>query len=345
MSKQAAFTYIVDSDFESINYYLSESPIDINSLPLPKATGITGLSYTDINLELNKSYYARFASLRGTEIKISDEIQFNTNAVLFDPISLSAVKMIIDDSSTATLVASSSEVSNIIDRVASRSFTRNQVAGPLLIQEALNGKNVLRFSNSLLTSNNATLMSTWKNASKIWSFAVYKDTLNVLDDKSVFGIMTSTSDAGYSMQSGASLSTAKNKPYFFTRKSGYESYAEIAAAAAKNNIWTMAYNEADYSGNKLRIISDGATAVVKNSAFGSVSNTENANSAGFTIGSVNPYNSQPFTGDIACVIFGSGTLPTAVEIEKIFGWAAHRYGLTASLPASHPYKTSPPLAG
>lgn len=343
MSKQATFTYIVDSDFESINYYLSESPIDINSLPLPKATGITDLSYTDINLELNKSYYARFASLRGTEIQISDEIQFNTNAVLFDPISLSAVKMIIDDSSISTLVATSNEVSNIADRVASRQFIRNQVSGPALVAGALNGKNVLRFSDSLLTCAHATLMSTWKNTSKIWSFAVYKDTLNIQDDKSIFGIMTSSYDAGYSMQSGASLSTAKNKPYFFTRKSGPESYAELAASTAKNNIWTIAYTEADFSADKLRVISDGATATVKNSAFGSTANTENANSAGFTIGSVNPQNSQKFTGDIACVIYGSGTFPSATDIEKIFGWAAHRYDLTANLPASHPYKTSPPV--
>jgi hypothetical protein len=31
------------------------------------------------------------------------------------------------------------------------------------------------------------------------------------------------------------------------------------------------------------------------------------------------------------------------EINKLYGWAAHRFALTSSLPAAHPYKNAPPM--
>jgi hypothetical protein len=38
----------------------------------------------------------------------------------------------------------------------------------------------------------------------------------------------------------------------------------------------------------------------------------------------------------------SGHALTDTEIDKLFGWAAHKWGLTANLPALHPYKSSAP---
>lgn len=46
--------------------------------------------------------------------------------------------------------------------------------------------------------------------------------------------------------------------------------------------------------------------------------------------------------DLACSICGSGSMPSAGEINKLFGWAAWRYGLVDLLPAAHPYKDAPP---
>jgi hypothetical protein len=344
MSKKVAFTYQIDGVFNTVNYYLSESPMLLESMPEPKKTGITELSYTDTTLELNKTYYARFASVGGAEIKISDEVQFNTNVELFDPVSLVAVKIQLDDKSTAN-TTSTSEVYSWVDRKSGYAFVRDIAysPGPSLIDANLNGRKILRFSNSLLMCNAATLMAEWKNKGKIWTFAVYKDTVNSLSDKTVFGITTYDESAGFSVQSGGSLTTARNRPYFFTRKSGAELYAELNATVAKNNIWTMSYYEADFTQKRLRIISDGGSPVVKDNAFDNISNTENSNSSGFSIGAINRYLSQIFKGDVACIIFGSGLLPTTDEINKIFGWAAHNYGLVVSLPTTHPYKTSQPI--
>lgn len=50
-----------------------------------------------------------------------------------------------------------------------------------------------------------------------------------------------------------------------------------------------------------------------------------------------------FTGDIACLMIVKGDLANA-DRQRIEGWIAWRWGLTASLPANHPYKSIPPLA-
>lgn len=54
-------------------------------------------------------------------------------------------------------------------------------------------------------------------------------------------------------------------------------------------------------------------------------------------------DNYPMTGDIACAIVVKGDLADA-DRQKIEGWMAWRWSITASLPADHPYKTSPPLA-
>jgi hypothetical protein len=46
-------------------------------------------------------------------------------------------------------------------------------------------------------------------------------------------------------------------------------------------------------------------------------------------------------GSIAVILIKTGTV-NVDTIEKLEGWAAHYYGLTANLPSGHPYKTSPP---
>jgi hypothetical protein len=49
-------------------------------------------------------------------------------------------------------------------------------------------------------------------------------------------------------------------------------------------------------------------------------------------------------GDIAEIVVASAATTQADE-DKLFGYVAHKYGLTASLPALHPYKSSAPQIG
>jgi hypothetical protein len=50
-----------------------------------------------------------------------------------------------------------------------------------------------------------------------------------------------------------------------------------------------------------------------------------------------------FVGDIAEIIVIHNDVTTATR-EIIEGYLAHKYGLVALLPPTHPYKIDPPLA-
>ena len=63
--------------------------------------------------------------------------------------------------------------------------------------------------------------------------------------------------------------------------------------------------------------------------------------AGFALGG-RPVQSNNFTnGTISEVLFFENVL-TGSDNEKLEGYLAHKWGLTASLPADHPYKVNPP---
>jgi hypothetical protein len=61
----------------------------------------------------------------------------------------------------------------------------------------------------------------------------------------------------------------------------------------------------------------------------------------YAIGSA--YFSGGCEGEIAEIMYLAN--PTLTQIKQVEGYAAHKYSLTGSLPANHPYKYSPPTRG
>ena len=60
----------------------------------------------------------------------------------------------------------------------------------------------------------------------------------------------------------------------------------------------------------------------------------------YSDGSNNPISH--FSGTISEIILVSATLLAALERQKLEGYLAHKWGLTASLPNDHPYKVNVP---
>lgn len=75
MSIEIDFTYQIDGLFHSVNYYRSETPMNVASMPAPTETGVTGLTFTDATAANNKLYYVRFGSMKSGIEKISSEIE------------------------------------------------------------------------------------------------------------------------------------------------------------------------------------------------------------------------------------------------------------------------------
>ncbi len=71
--------------------------------------------------------------------------------------------------------------------------------------------------------------------------------------------------------------------------------------------------------------------------------TTSAAWAGPTIGSINSGNAGWFTGRIGEVVIVQAAV-SDTDRQKLEGYLAHKWGLTANLPAGHPYKANPPTA-
>lgn len=78
MTIEIDFTYAIDGFYHSVNYYRSDAPMNIDSMPQPTVTDINGLTFVDTTAENNKRYYVRFGAVRGGIEKISNEIVVNT---------------------------------------------------------------------------------------------------------------------------------------------------------------------------------------------------------------------------------------------------------------------------
>lgn len=70
-------------DFDSFNVYRSDTPIDINALPIPVATLLPTMYYVDTTAIPGQSYYYRVAAIRGSDSMISDEQFFELTVITY----------------------------------------------------------------------------------------------------------------------------------------------------------------------------------------------------------------------------------------------------------------------
>lgn len=103
----------------------------------------------------------------------------------------------------------------------------------------------------------------------------------------------------------------------------------MAWASGEGKLWI----NGDLDATNATLTSSGSTSdtATNRLSIGAFSNT-GASSSGTNFGDV----------DIAELIAGDGAIPDSDETEKLFGYLAHRWGLTDNLDVSHPYKTDPP---
>jgi hypothetical protein len=97
---------------------------------------------------------------------------------------------------------------------------------------------------------------------------------------------------------------------------------------------------ADYAVGSLAQWMDGSVAGTAVMTAGLTSNT---NPLGFVLGRSFSAGSH-FAGDLAEVLLVRGTL-TVCDRQRIEGYLAHRWGIASNLPANHPFRNEPPVAG
>lgn len=76
MTNRLELNWKVDGFVDEQRYYCSETPIDSENLPTPKAVLVGDIrTYVDTDIEFGKTYYARVGSVRNGVEKISEELR------------------------------------------------------------------------------------------------------------------------------------------------------------------------------------------------------------------------------------------------------------------------------
>lgn len=268
---------------------------------------------------------------------------------LWTPLNMATVPQIYldaQDSVVTDVSGFASAISNLGAMGANGDFSQGTAANqPAILTAELNGKRVLSFdgSNDVLLGASAAQKDLFRNKAAAWAFVVYKKRStdggaqtrrifhcsNGSNANTRFGVYTSSTAGG------------ANMPALSAQRLDADTPTTLTATVAHAGSYALMLTAIDYSARTGRIYLDGALDAVNTTltaTAGSTSNTTSANS--LSIGA--RYDGILLADIDLATITLSNTYPATDDIDKLFGWAAHKYGLTANLPAEHPYKTTAP---
>lgn len=273
-------------------------------------------------------------------------------AGLWTPLNMAAVPQVYldaQDSVVTNVSGACSAISNLGAMGADGAFSQSTAANRPAIREAdLNGKRVLRFdgTNDVIIAGSVAARSLLANVGAGWYFAVVKKL--ALDapgttNRIFLNVPKSTAGAArfrVSLSTGAA--GTENRPNMQVTPLDAGATANMNPAASQGTVYSMQLVHMNYATGRADIYMDGVIAA-SNSALTDSGNTSNTASIyELAIGAL--YTGSvvlPTDADLATIILDRNALSNA-DIDKLFGWAAHKYGLTASLPSGHPYKTVAP---
>lgn len=256
----------------------------------------------------------------------------------FTPVALD-VKLWLDDESPITVVSGACSVWG--DRSSGWDMTQ-ATAGqrPAVINSALSGRRVLRFNGTTSNMSNASngARDAFRNVPSGWFFSV----VNVATSASKTNpLIWWTVGSGGS--SRATLRVNGASASIGARRFDADSYFSHNGAADADGKWVMIMGQIDYVGRSLNLYVDGSFDGETTGAFTASGNSENTRSNAVSLGAYSSLG-EVMQGDMAAMLAGAGSLLSTDDIDKLFGWAAHRYGLTGNLPDEHPYKHNRPPA-
>ena len=261
----------------------------------------------------------------------------------------------LDAADASTISTSGSEVTQINDKSGNaRNFTGSSGSRPSTGLSMLNGLNILDFDADYLTS--ASAASTWTfmhNTTGSSVFSVIKAG-NTSDPNAIFVIYgtngATSARVGTSLFFDDRVSTSRNNTIFHSVSAGSQpdNFQVVVQNVTANNSFlpntfnmvTVLADPGNTTAANRSILKINAGSDIKNNVDTATVGTSNP---AFTLQmGANGNNTSSFTGAFAEFIVISGVM-SAANRERIEGYLAHKWGLTANLPSDHPYKSAAPL--
>lgn len=214
---------------------------------------------------------------------------------------------------------------------------------PTILDGELNGKRVLSFDGTDDMMKFANDRDIFKNVGAMWTFIVYKKrgtdgspTLRTL----IYSRRNSSTAPRLAVHAGSFVAGTENKPYVQASRRDADSITALQGTTALSGSYCMLGAFVNVSTAVTSLYVNGTLDATNSSMPASSGLTQNlAAYDSTTIGG--SYSGAYSDVDIAAVII-SNTYPSTDDIDRLFGWAAHKYGLTANLPGGHPYKSAAP---
>lgn len=257
----------------------------------------------------------------------------------------SAAAIWIDHTSAVTDV--SGNASQINDKTANGFHFTQSTAGsrPLIVASGVNGLRTLRFdgTSDYMTCAVAGNTGLFQNKTAGWCFAVAKKTaleVSAVDEVLFWCAKGDSASARFSTELTSSFGA--NMPHLAIRRLDADAFAHLDSGTATTAAFRMFMFQQNWSTGAGTIYMDGSS-VASNATLttaGSTSNT--ASFANLAIGALPDGSARFMDFDLAAIMLGNGTLPSAADLDRLFGWAAHTYGLQSLLPSGHPYKVVAP---
>lgn len=319
------------------NIYQRET---LDQQPVQIATGLIYKNHSILGLTKGKKYLISVGAEKNGHEKISTEQVFLAGTP-WTPENLSHMARMWLDSSNINRV--SNRVTSWVDKINSHTFSQSsQQLQPVYVESGIGGYPIVRFDGIDDYLQTSASLHLFKNTGKVWMLSIFKPSaVQNTTNQTVFATKVGTSAANrFALFASASAVSPANRVGLNIRRLDTDSAYSLNSDNSVGTSATIALISIDYVAQKAEVIVNG---VVK-SATGMLTSGTTSNADAFyghLIGAERP-NLGFLNGDVAELIVGTSDLPTLAEIDKLFGWAAHKYGLTDSLPIDHPYKTLVP---
>ena len=261
---------------------------------------------------------------------------------LWTPDNLPGIQAWYDSTDSSNITLNGSNVSTWTDQRGNYNWTQSTAGSQPLLDSGLSelsSSNVLKFSDDFMTANSMGTIFSNQQPGVMFMVLYQRDTGTAFHNHLTFGDNTSGVDY---MVLQRQNSSGGRRP-MFARDEGPKS--SIQDLDAKNNEWGLFLGYSNGSSSRFRTnggsgaggrdgVDNTGTLPLGPVTFGYVT------LGGFTTATVSPTGFSNM--DVAAVVVSNSTLSDA-DMEKLEGWAAHKYGLTVVLPTAHPYKTAAPI--
>jgi hypothetical protein len=265
---------------------------------------------------------------------------FVWNETIWNP-SMISTALWLDAADNSTITASSGVVSQWNDKSGNsrNAVERAGIGKPTLATAVQNNLNTIRFNGAQAFSV-PTAASMTRNIGGFSIIAIRKFAALPATEQNIFRASTNGFSSRVFFGAGA---TAANKVQVGGRRLDADSFASVASSGdASTTLFEIQSGIYDYANSDLYLHING-TLIASSTSFQANGSTSDTDSQLVAIGGGGGFDFTAgfFNGDIGELV----ALPTAASLDtrqRIEGYLAHKWGLTASLPIDHPYKTVGP---